>query len=255
MQFLTSLLGGSGNQVLNAVFALAIVLILIFLALWALRAVTQASNKMVRGNRKRLAVVDMLPVDGKRHLVIIRRDNVEHLILTGGPQDVVVETGIAVDLPSTAPRPIPTIRRPQQANAAPQQAAPPPPQYPPLSQRAPMEAPAPYPPLAPRPGPIETAAQPVPNNDASERGPLDRLRELGRAPDNSRRLGSLRHTGLMRPVSRMEPAFIPANADNSGLGEGDSATSGRIMPFGAPRDGNAQEYGDGHPNTNRDESY
>ena len=28
--------------------------------------------------------------------MIIRRDNVEHLIMTGGPQDLVIETGIAV---------------------------------------------------------------------------------------------------------------------------------------------------------------
>ena len=29
-----------------------------------------------------------------RRLVLIRRDNVEHLIMIGGPQDVVVESGI-----------------------------------------------------------------------------------------------------------------------------------------------------------------
>lgn len=43
---------------------------------------------------KRLEVVDHASVDGRRRLVLIRRDNVEHLIMTGGPVDVVIETGI-----------------------------------------------------------------------------------------------------------------------------------------------------------------
>lgn len=43
---------------------------------------------------RRLDVVDQANVDGRRRLVLIRRDNVEHLIMTGGPVDVVIETGI-----------------------------------------------------------------------------------------------------------------------------------------------------------------
>ena len=43
---------------------------------------------------KRLAVVDQANVDGRRKLLLIRRDGVEHLIMTGGPVDVVIETGI-----------------------------------------------------------------------------------------------------------------------------------------------------------------
>ena len=43
----------------------------------------------------RLAVVDYANVDGRRRLVLVRRDNTEHLIMTGGPVDVLIETGIA----------------------------------------------------------------------------------------------------------------------------------------------------------------
>jgi hypothetical protein len=43
---------------------------------------------------RRLEVVDQTSVDGRRRLVLIRRDDVEHLIMTGGPVDVVIETGI-----------------------------------------------------------------------------------------------------------------------------------------------------------------
>ena len=44
---------------------------------------------------KRLDVVDQMTIDGRRRLVLIRRDNIEHLIMTGGPADVVIETNIA----------------------------------------------------------------------------------------------------------------------------------------------------------------
>jgi flagellar protein FliO/FliZ len=47
-----------------------------------------------RGRQPRLAVIDAAAVDGRRRLVLIRRDNVEHLIMIGGPTDVVVEPNI-----------------------------------------------------------------------------------------------------------------------------------------------------------------
>ncbi|WP_045836667.1 hypothetical protein [Hyphomicrobium sp. 99] len=43
---------------------------------------------------RRLEVVDHATVDGRRKLILIRRDDVEHLIMTGGPVDLVIETGI-----------------------------------------------------------------------------------------------------------------------------------------------------------------
>jgi hypothetical protein len=49
---------------------------------------------------KRLAFIERTPLDGGRKLLLVRRDDVEHLILIGGPIDLVVETGIR-------PEPIP----------------------------------------------------------------------------------------------------------------------------------------------------
>lgn len=43
---------------------------------------------------RRLAVVEQTSVDNRRKLLLVRRDGVEHLIMTGGPVDVVIETGI-----------------------------------------------------------------------------------------------------------------------------------------------------------------
>ncbi len=43
---------------------------------------------------RRLDVVEQSSLDGRRRLVLIRRDEVEHLIMTGGPVDIVIETNI-----------------------------------------------------------------------------------------------------------------------------------------------------------------
>jgi flagellar protein FliO/FliZ len=52
---------------------------------------------------KRLQVIEQASVDGRRRLILIRRDNVEHLVMTGGPVDLVVETGIGATA-ATRPR-------------------------------------------------------------------------------------------------------------------------------------------------------
>jgi flagellar biogenesis protein FliO len=49
---------------------------------------------VARNRQPRLAVIDAASIDGRRRLVIIRRDNAEHLLMIGGPTDVVVETNI-----------------------------------------------------------------------------------------------------------------------------------------------------------------
>lgn len=43
---------------------------------------------------RRLDIVEQSSLDGRRRLVLIRRDEIEHLIMTGGPVDVVIETNI-----------------------------------------------------------------------------------------------------------------------------------------------------------------
>jgi flagellar protein FliO/FliZ len=114
MQFMTALFGGTESTLLNAAFALGIVLVLIVLGLWGLKVLTNATGRL-NSTRKRLVVVDKAQVDGKRQVVIIRRDNVEHVIMTGGPQDLIIESGIAAPQPV---QPMPA-RRPQRPAAAP----------------------------------------------------------------------------------------------------------------------------------------
>jgi flagellar protein FliO/FliZ len=50
----------------------------------------------------RLAVSEQATLDSRRKLVLVRRDDVEHLIMTGGPVDVVIETGISAPKPERA---------------------------------------------------------------------------------------------------------------------------------------------------------
>ena len=47
-----------------------------------------------RTRQPRLGLVDAFSLDGQRQLVLIRRDNIEHLVMIGGPNDVLVESQI-----------------------------------------------------------------------------------------------------------------------------------------------------------------
>ena len=53
----------------------------------------------MRGRLPRLGVSDYASVDSRRRLVLVRRDNVEHLVMIGGPTDVVVEANITKEGP------------------------------------------------------------------------------------------------------------------------------------------------------------
>lgn len=201
MQFMTSLLGESTGTIVTSVLALGVVLVLIVLGLWVLKLSMRSTTLIGRGRNRRLSVIDHMQVDPKRQLLIVRRDNVEHLILTGGPQDLVIESGIPVERP-----PVATQRTVAQA-----------------------EAPA------------------TPTLGAGE---IDRLRSFIRPA--ARKPTSLRHTGLLRPVSTMEPApavipMPPMAGDNPTRGKPDSATN----PEGIDTNGRAalgaqRNFGDGN---------
>jgi hypothetical protein len=77
-------------------FAFLAVLALIGAAAWLVRrfAGNRLGANANRGRMPRLAVIDAAAVDGRRRLVLVRRDNVEHLLMIGGPTDLVVEPNI-----------------------------------------------------------------------------------------------------------------------------------------------------------------
>jgi flagellar biogenesis protein FliO len=89
-------------QTLTFIFAFVAVLALIFVVGWLARrfAGNRLGANTNRGRMPRLAVIDAAAVDGRRRLVLVRRDNVEHLLMIGGPSDIVVEPNIVRATPS-----------------------------------------------------------------------------------------------------------------------------------------------------------
>ncbi len=86
-------------------FAIALVVVLGLIGLLAafarrLGMVPRVSAKNQDG--KRLGIVEVANVDGKRRLVLVRRDGVEHLLLLGVNSEIVVERTIA-PLPTKTP--------------------------------------------------------------------------------------------------------------------------------------------------------
>jgi len=69
---------------------------LMALMVWAFRAFfgKASAGAQRKAREKRLAIVETFAVDSKRTLYLFRRDDVEHLVMIGGPVDVVVEQGI-----------------------------------------------------------------------------------------------------------------------------------------------------------------
>ncbi len=110
--------------------AFVIVLGLIGATAWAVRRFGSGRLGRVgtRGRQPRLAVVDYASVDGRRRLILVRRDNVEHLLMIGGPTDVVVESsilraGATAAREVVAPRPPAVAEAPARAMSLPEPAA------------------------------------------------------------------------------------------------------------------------------------
>jgi flagellar protein FliO/FliZ len=105
---------GEGQSGLKVVLFVIVVLGLLALAFWLLRRFGggRLGSGATRG--RRLAIIDQATVDRRRRLVLIRRDNVEHLLIIGGPRDVVVEQNIvraATALRETGPARPPAMPR------------------------------------------------------------------------------------------------------------------------------------------------
>lgn len=212
MGFLTSLFGGSENTIVTVLLALGIVLVLIVLGVWALKLLFNATGNVGRGRNRRLNIVDSAAIDPKRQLVLVRRDNVEHLLVVGGSHDLIVESGIT---PPAEPTP---IKRPKR------RIAPLPGSLKPGTKSEPepaVEVPAT---ATPAPAPEKPDA-------ASTNG--DQLVK-------SRRSTSLRHTGLLRPANRVEPALHPqpsaSETEIDDAVEDDSATKSAEPRNSAPEE-------------------
>ncbi len=78
------------------IVALLFVLALIGLLTWLVRRFGLGGRIGSRNRGKsRIGVVELAPVDAKRRLVLVRRDDQEHLILLGANSELLVESGFA----------------------------------------------------------------------------------------------------------------------------------------------------------------
>lgn len=224
------LMGAYGSRFLLAAGGVGIALLLLIVVLWFMR--NRAPSPFLRGGRNRqprLQVLDAAAVDARRRLVLVRRDDVEHLIMIGGPTDIVIESRIGEATDKSAPveataQPAPALVAPAPAPVAPPQleAAPEPPapvqivptesQYvPPVRGHTPSE------PYVPERAPIE--ARPEPVMVATPASPAPVIAERERAPRPAPSFEP-------RPEPRPAPAPIEASAAADIL---DSARQ-RVLP-------------------------
>ncbi|PLP57441.1 hypothetical protein CYK37_20120 [Mesorhizobium loti] len=139
LSWLESMAGPNYAPAILWTFAALVLLVILLVIVRLIRGLTFGTYVAGGKNRKtRLAVMDATAVDSHRRLVLVRRDDIEHLILIGGPTDVVVERDIRM-VPSR--RPVLTGEAQQQQQPA--RAA--------GEQRQPQAAPAPAPPRRPEP--------------------------------------------------------------------------------------------------------
>ena len=80
-------------------FVLALVFVLGLIggfAILAKRAGLGNRGPIVRGKSRRLSIIESMSLDPKRRVVLIRRDDAEHLVLLGVQNEQIIETGLAV---------------------------------------------------------------------------------------------------------------------------------------------------------------
>ena len=84
------------GQILRFLVALVFVLGLIAALTIAAKRVglSPRATRATPGGKKRLSIVEVMAVDAKRRLVLVRRDDREHLVLLGADRDLLVESNV-----------------------------------------------------------------------------------------------------------------------------------------------------------------
>ncbi|MGQ2970209.1 MAG: hypothetical protein ACT6RF_15815 [Allorhizobium sp.] len=116
---LDDLISAYGDRFLVAALGVSLALLCLFIVLWILR--NRAPSPFVRGGRNRqprLQVLDAAAIDTRRRIVLIRRDNIEHLVMIGGPTDLVIESGIGDERPYLSARPV-NLQAPEEQSELP----------------------------------------------------------------------------------------------------------------------------------------
>lgn len=86
-----------GSAVIQSLLALAFVIALLAAFAYGIKRLGLIARVTVDQDgeqKRRLNIVEILPVDAKRRLVLIRRDDKEHLIMLGAERDLLIEQNI-----------------------------------------------------------------------------------------------------------------------------------------------------------------
>ncbi len=93
-------LGAYFQFIVALLFVLALIVLLAYVAKrFGLMARVTVNSAKTRD--KRLNIVEILPVDAKRRLILLRRDDVEHLVMLGADRDLVIEQNIKTPVDKT----------------------------------------------------------------------------------------------------------------------------------------------------------
>nr|WP_321459995.1 flagellar biosynthetic protein FliO [uncultured Cohaesibacter sp.] len=222
-----------------------VILILIFLLTWIMKKLNLVSARIARqGEDPRLSIKEVIAIDHKRRLLLVQRDNIEHLLLIGGESDLLVEHHIPPQPAHQHPG-----MGPMQAQSQPPMNAPQPQPAParataPRAQSAMPQAPAPqapglqHQPMQPPMAEMGTQAQrpfetqhrhsaPAPMPHQQERH--DRPDPLARDPRAYREAAAPQRSGMTE--ARREPT---TTGMTSGLTSGMASGMAASMPP-APR--------------------
>ncbi|MBX8800758.1 hypothetical protein HBA92_08330 [Ochrobactrum sp. MR28] len=95
MDWLSGLLGENTAHIISFIGLFALFLAGVFVVFAVIKRMTAGTYVTKQHDAApRLTVTDAAAVDSQRRLVLVRRDDVEHLILIGGPSDIVIEQNI-----------------------------------------------------------------------------------------------------------------------------------------------------------------
>jgi|TARA_R110001592_G_scaffold187790_1_gene432685 flagellar protein FliO/FliZ len=86
-------MGGYFRFILALIFVIGLIALLAAMARRAGWGFPAAAIK--RASNRRLGIVEVTPLDGRRRLILVRRDDTEHLLLVGPTSELLIETGIA----------------------------------------------------------------------------------------------------------------------------------------------------------------
>lgn len=85
----------TGIQLIRFLAALILVVGLMLGLGLVMRKINAGSGMVGSGQKRRLRVVESLPLDHRRRMILLRRDDREHLVILGPTGETVVESGIS----------------------------------------------------------------------------------------------------------------------------------------------------------------